>query len=504
MDMTINFKKTAPKADFIVLPLGDTQALSPLAAEIDAKSGGLLTSAIANSKGFKGKMGQFLSVHLPSSCEYKIAVLAGFGVAEDESVTYTKIQDFGGKIFAQVSGLNLAHGVIEADFVLQNLSLKHDESAARLGFGVLRRSYRFDQYKSKKDKKDKEADVKIKTIDIVTKAESDTAFKELNAINSGIFWARDLVNLAPNDLYPESYAQRIKDECKPLGIAVTIFDDKKLEKMGAGGILAVGKGSERKPCMVILHWKGKNKSKDSAPIALVGKGVTFDTGGISIKPAANMDEMKNDMGGSAAVVGAMKALALMGCEREVIGLVGLVENMPSHNAYRPGDILTSLSGKTVEVLNTDAEGRLVLMDVLHYAQDKYKPALVVDLATLTGAIVVALGQEYAGLYANDEKVWDHFQNASLESGEKIWRMPLDEAFRQDVKSEIADLKNIGSGGKAGSCTAAAFLQHFIKKDQKWVHIDIAGTAFKGKNTDEGIKGATGYGVHLLTSLVQNY
>ncbi len=290
---------------------------------------------------------------------------------------------------------------------------------------------------------------------------------------------------------------------KPLGVEVEIFDEKKMLKMGMGAIMAVGQGSERQPRMVIMRWNG-NPKKKTVPIAFVGKGVTFDTGGISIKPAAGMDEMKMDMGGSAAVVGLMKTLAARNAKINVVGVVGLAENMPSGNAYRPGDILTSYAGKTIEVLNTDAEGRLVLADCLTYVQRTYKPATVIDLATLTGAILVALGHEYCGTFATNDDLWGQLEKSSAASGEKLWRMPLDPVWHKEVESNVADVQNTGKGRNAGSCTAAEFLHHFIEEGTQWAHLDIAGTAWRTSDQPTVPKFGSGFGVRLLNTLVAEH
>jgi leucyl aminopeptidase len=306
-------------------------------------------------------------------------------------------------------------------------------------------------------------------------------------------------------LYPEAYAKIIKDELKPLGVEVEVLDDKKMLKMGMGAIMAVGQGSDRLPRMVIMRWNGAGGKSKEGPLAFVGKGVTFDTGGISLKPGAGMDEMKMDMGGSAAVVGLMKTLALRKAKVDVVAVVGLAENMPSARAYRPGDIITSYSGKTIEVLNTDAEGRLVLADCLTHVQKEYKPRFVIDLATLTGAIMVALGHEYCGTYVNKETLWKQMESASGRTGEKLWRMPLDPEWNKQVKSDVADLQNIGKIARlAGSCTAAAFLQSFVDEGVQWAHMDIAGTAWRKSDQPTIPKFGSGFGVSVLNDLVATY
>ena len=321
------------------------------------------------------------------------------------------------------------------------------------------------------------------------------------AAAAGTELARDLMNEPPNVLYPESYAQRIQ-EMSELGLEITILGEKEMTELGMFSLLGVGQGSVKESQLAVMHWKGGG---DEAPLALVGKGVCFDSGGISLKPGPNMQDMKGDMGGSAAVVGAMKTLALRKAKVNVVGLVGLVENMPDGNASRPGDIVTTMSGQTVENQNTDAEGRLVLCDVLWYAQETYKPKAVIDLATLTGAIIVALGHDNAGVFSNDDTLADQLSAAGKVEGETVWRLPLAPSYDKLLKSQFADMKNIG-GPAAGSITAAQFLQRFIKEGTPWAHIDIAGVAWKtGDKSPTDPSWASGYGPRLLNRLIaDNY
>jgi leucyl aminopeptidase len=330
-------------------------------------------------------------------------------------------------------------------------------------------------------------------------AECKKLFTPLEQISHGVFLARDVVTEPPNELYPASYAKRIKSEFAKLGADVSILNEKQLTKLGMGALLGVGQGSERESHVVVIKYQGGNK-KD-APIAFVGKGVTFDTGGISLKPSGGMEDMKYDMGGSASVVGIMRALAGRKAKVNAVGIVGLVENMPGHNAQRPSDVVTSMSGQTIEVLNTDAEGRLVLADILWYAQEKFKPKTVIDLATLTGAIVIALGNEHAGVFTNDDALADKLSKAGTATGEKVWQFPLNSDYDKLLDSKIADMQNISSGRGAGSITAAQFLQRFIQKGVSWAHIDIAGMAWNSKARDVSPEGASGYGVRLLDQLV---
>ncbi|PCI54860.1 MAG: leucyl aminopeptidase [Alphaproteobacteria bacterium] len=366
------------------------------------------------------------------------------------------------------------------------------------------RSYKFELYQSP----DEEDEKTVLSRAHFVLFESDVAndlYAVQACVNQGVFLARDLVNEPPNVLYPDSYAKRIKEQLKPLGVEIEILDEKKMRKLGMGAILAVGQGSDNPPRMVIMRWNGDKASTD-APLAFVGKGVTFDTGGISLKPGPGMEDMKMDMGGSAAVVGLMKSLALRDAKVNVVAIVGLAENMPSARAYRPADIITSYAGKTIEVLNTDAEGRLVLADALSYVQKIYKPSLIIDLATLTGAMLIALGHEYCGTFVTDDALWEQMERAGKASDEKLWRMPLDKVWKKDMEGTISDTQNMAKSGRwAGSCTAAGFLWHFIDDDTPWAHMDIAGTAWIKTDKDIAPKYGTGFGVRVLDRFVaENY
>jgi leucyl aminopeptidase len=367
--------------------------------------------------------------------------------------------------------------------------------------GALLSSYRFTKYKTKDEDKIKS---KIKTLVLtfclneasVAKKAHDLFMQEGCAIAKGTFFARDCVNLAPNHLYPESYAQKIQGAFKGIdNVEVKVFNEKQMQDLGMGALLGVGQGSVKESKMVIVEYKGA--SSEEKPIAYVGKGVTFDTGGISLKPASKMDEMKYDMSGSAAVIGALLALSLRKEKVNVIGAVGLVENMIGDNAQRPGDIVTTMSGKTVEVLNTDAEGRLVLADVLWYVQQNFAPKLMIDIATLTGAIIIALGNTYAGCFSQDQQLVNQLKQAGKSTGEEIWHLPLHKDYDEVIKSHFADLANISSkGGAAGSSTAAQFLQHFTN-NITWAHLDVAGVS----NYKDGKEG---FGVLLLNEFAKFY
>ena len=322
------------------------------------------------------------------------------------------------------------------------------------------------------------------------------------AIESGVFQTRNLVSEPPNILYPKKYVEIIK-KLSSLGLKIQIYNESKMKKLGMNAILGVGRGSINESFLVTIEWRGNKKSKNK-PLAFVGKGVCFDTGGISLKPARFMEEMKYDMAGSAVVVGLLKTLALRKAKVNAIGVVGLVENMPGGNAQKPGDIVKSYSGKTIEVLNTDAEGRLVLSDALSFAEKKFNPKFIIDLATLTGAIIVSLGEEYAGLFSNNDDLSNKIFEASKKIGEKVWRLPLNENYNKLMDSTVADVQNINYSGGAGSITAAQFLQRFIINKTPWAHLDIAGVTFSKKASNLNPKGATGFGVRLLNKLIEEY
>jgi len=366
--------------------------------------------------------------------------------------------------------------------------------AAEIALGALLRAYDFADHRSG-EKKPLGA-LRL----MVTKPEAvEAAVAPLMAVAEGVFLTRDLVNAPANVLTTTSFAERLEG-LRDLGLEVEVLDEPALEKLGMRALLAVGQGSDSPSKVVVMRWQGGEAG--TAPLALVGKGVVFDTGGISIKPAAGMEEMTMDMGGAGVVAGVMKTLARRGAKANVVGLVGLVENMPSGNAQRPGDVVTSMKGDTIEVINTDAEGRLVLADVMWYAQERFQPAAMVDLATLTGAIIIALGHENTGVFANDDGLCDALLTAAAAEGEGAWRMPLAPAYDSALKSRIADMKNVG-GRPAGAVTAAQFLQRFVKDGTPWVHLDIAGTALRKDDTALAPKGATGWGVRTLDRLVRD-
>jgi len=362
-------------------------------------------------------------------------------------------------------------------------------------FGANLASYYFDSYFTEKN--DENNSVRL-AVGGDALDENSALFQDREALANGVFLARDLVFEPANKLYPGEFAARCS-ALSALGLEVEILDEAAMETLGMGALLGVGQGSRRDSFMVVMNWKGGG---DEAPFALVGKGVTFDTGGISLKPAKGMEDMKWDMGGAAAVTGAMCAIAGRKVAKNVVGVIGLVENMPDGNAQRPGDVVKSMSGKTIEVINTDAEGRLVLADALHYTETRFKPQAMVNLATLTGAIIASLGKEYGGLFANSDDLVSQLVSAGEATGERLWQMPMGPAYDRMLKSHIADMKNIG-GPYGGAITAACFLARFVEATP-WAHLDIAGKAWSDSSTATVPKGGTGYGVRLLNRLIDDW
>jgi len=375
------------------------------------------------------------------------------------------------------------------------------KNGADFALGMLMRAYSFDTYKTKKGDDDDKADKPIKvTIVTANAAEADVLFGDSEAIAAGVNLARDLVNEPPNILGPVEFAAKAK-ELEKLGVVVEILTERDMRTLGMGALLGVAQGSVRPPRLAIMQWNGGKPGE--TPIAFIGKGVVFDTGGISIKPSAGMEDMKGDMGGAAAVIGLMHTLAARGAKVNVVGVLGLVENMPDGNAQRPGDIVTSMSGQTIEIINTDAEGRLVLGDALWYTNDRFKPQFMINLATLTGAIVVALGSQHAGLFSNDDTLAEQLTAAGLATNERLWRMPLGKDYDKLIDSKFADMKNTG-GRMAGSITAAQFIKRFVK-DTPWAHLDIAATALGSPLDEINQSWGSGFGVRLLDELVRaNY
>jgi leucyl aminopeptidase len=480
-------KPVPPKAGAVALLLAEEEALTGAAAALNEASGGAIARAIEVAA-FKGQKGKTVLLFAPIEGLTRLLVV---GLGKRAELTTLTVEEAGGAIAAALSQ------EVQATILAEGLA---PSEAAHLGLGAVLRAYRFDLYRTKEKPEDKPKLTGI-TVQAEDYAKARAAFVPLKAVAEGIYLARDLVTEPPNVLTPTEMAERCRALSK-LGVKVEIMGPKELEKLGFGALLGVSQGSVQEPRMVVMQWNGAGGRKPRKPLVFVGKGVTFDTGGISIKPASGMEDMKWDMAGAGAVVGLMAALAGRKAKADVVGLVGLVENMPSGTAQRPGDVVTSYSGQTIEVLNTDAEGRLVLADVLWYAQEKFDPAFMVNLATLTGAIIVALGQEHGGMFSNDEDLAQKLTSAGIATGEKLWRMPLGEAYDKAIKSDIADMKNIG--GRHGSAIIAAqFIQRFVNS-KPWAHLDIAGMAWSSKDTACVPKGATAYGVRLLDRLVRDH
>lgn len=433
---------------------------------------------------FDGSAGQsFLLIAEEGGKLVRIVLL---GVAEGDAGDYPKA---GGEIVAKVQTSGAKHIAIHGG----NLSAK---AVAEAAYGATLRNWRMDKYRTKL------ADALKPTVTALTvvgaPAEAADLWSSYKAIADGVELTKELVTEPANIIYPESFVERCRHLAE-LGVEITVLDDKEMAKLGMGALLGVAQGSRRPARLLAMKWDGTGGAQER-PVAFVGKGVTFDTGGISIKPALNMEDMKWDMGGAGAVAGVMKALAGRKAKAHVVGICGLVENMPDGNAQRPGDIVTSMSGQTIEVLNTDAEGRLVLCDAIHWTQEVYNPEYIVDLATLTGAIIISLGSEHAGLFSNSDELADKLLDAGKKSGDLLWRFPLSKGYDKMIDSPIADMKNIGAKG-AGSITAAQFIGRFVKDGVKWAHLDIAGTVWSDKDGPVWAKGATGYGVRLLDRFV---
>jgi leucyl aminopeptidase len=442
---------------------------------------------------FKGKSGSVLDILAPEGINAQRLVVIGTG--KSSAIKEKDFLKFGG---VAAGKLNAASDAVTIVAELPDGAMKPEQAAA-VASGIKLRIYKFDRYKTRKKDGENDAmkaDVSIAVDDV---AAAKKAFAPDSHTVDGVIIARELVNEPPNVLYPEEFARRAS-QLRKVGVAVEVLDVKAMTKLGMGALLGVAQGSARPGRVVIMRWNGGKKGEQ--PVAFVGKGVCFDTGGISIKPAGSMEDMKGDMGGAACVVGLMHALAARKAKVNAVGAIGLVENMPDGNAQRPGDIVTSMSGQTIEIINTDAEGRLVLADVLWYVAKKFKPKFMVDLATLTGAIMVALGTEHAGLFSNNDELAERLTKVGQETGERVWRMPLGPEYDKQIDSQFADMKNTGTRN-GGSITAAQFLQRFVD-DTPWAHLDIAGTAMGAPKTDINQSWGSGYGVRLLERLVKEY
>lgn len=494
--MKIEITSIDNKSKNAVFLVSKNNQFTPELERLNEASEGLIAKAVEEAE-FDGQSKKFVTI-VYSGEEFGRIIIAGTGKEESDNPE-KDIRELGASIQTYVNHSKIK----EVSIVVEAPVYGYAEGvvAANLAYGAKLKSYRFDKYFTKQKDEDKPSLTSL-SISTSAKTEAETKFDILDAIAEGVFLARDVVSEPPNVIYPESYANRIKDEMKKVGVKVDILDEKDLTKLGMHALLGVGQGSRKDSRVVVMTHMG-SEDKKSQPIAFIGKGVTFDTGGISLKPSNGMEDMKYDMGGSAAVVGVMKALGGRDAKVNAVGVVGLVENMPDGNAQRPSDVVTSMSGQTIEVLNTDAEGRLVLADILWYAQDKYKPKFMIDLATLTGAVVVALGSHKAGLMANNDDLADKIYKTGEEVGERFWRLPLGKEYDKQIDSKIADMQNISNTKGGGTVTAGQFLQRFVN-DTTWAHLDIAGMAWADKAKPLTPVGAVGFGVQALDRLVANY
>lgn len=486
---------TLPSSGTLVVTVAADRQLGPSAEEVNRATGGMLTRAMTASR-FTGKKEETLAVLAPSGVAVDRILLLGLG--KPDLIDELSLQQAGGAASAALDRSGAVQAAVLAELPA-GAPVTPTAAAACIGYGALLRSYRFDRYKTT-DKPEQKPSLKEFT---VLTADADAARRrfqdQFEPVAEAVTLTRDLVSEPANVMTPLALAERAWS-LAALGVKVEVLDRTRLESLGMRALLGVAQGSANPPCVVVMSWLGDPKGEREAPLAVVGKGVTFDTGGISIKPAGGMEDMKWDMAGAATVIGLMHALARRRARFNVVGVVGLVENMPSATAQRPGDIVRSLSGLTIEVINTDAEGRLVLADVLWYTQDRFKPRSMIDLATLTGAVIVALGHENAGLFANDDELAEGLTRAGQAVGERLWRLPMAEAYEKDLSSDAADLKNVGSSRDAGSILGAQFLQRFVN-NVPWAHLDIAGVAWLKKDTALAPKGSTGFGVRLLDRLI---
>ena len=480
--MEIAFSPVRPEADTLVfaVPKGGFDALPLSAASV-------LVGGAAAAR-FTGEAGSSFESFVDEGGKVLRVVLVGTGAGGD-----VDFERAGAALTARLATSGAVHAAVEF------LGASGGEQAARLAFGALLRGWRIDTYRTRQAEKAKPT---LKQVTLVS-SDAGAAWERQAAVAAGVAFTRELVAEPANILYPESFVERCR-HLEELGVRITVLDKAAMAELGMGALLGVAQGSMREPRLLAMEWDGTDSAGTGGatekPLVFVGKGVTFDTGGISLKPGAGMEDMKWDMGGAGAVAGAIKALAGRKAKARVVGICGLVENMPDGNAQRPGDIVTSMSGQTIEVLNTDAEGRLVLCDVITWAQKTYAPEIIIDLATLTGAMIVSLGNEYAGIFANDDGLADDLIAAGKAAGDPLWRFPLGDAYNKLIDSPIADMKNIGPR-YGGSITAAQFIKRFVEEGVKWAHLDIAGMVWADKPGATWDKGATGYGVRLLDRYV---
>lgn len=487
--MQIAFTSTAPSAPAILaLPI-DKDAVGR------GQWGGLgeghraIADAAAKAARFDGEAGAIVELFVADDGQAKQLLLVGVGSGDEAG--WSKA---GGALVARL----LTSGATELVADLSGADAT-PQAAARFAAAAAQRAWRYDHYRTKLTDKQK---VSLTTLTIAGAPDgTDAAWAAQDAVTQGLELTRNLVAAPPNILYPETFVDQVRESVEGLGLEIIVLGEDEMREHGMGALLGVSQGSVRDARILALKWNGAGEGDPT--LALVGKGVTFDTGGISLKPGAGMEDMKWDMGGAGAVAGTMKALAARKAKVNVVGVMGLVENMPDGNAQRPGDVVTSMSGQTIEILNTDAEGRLVLCDAITWTQQTFRPKTIIDLATLTGAMIVSLGNEYGGLFSNDDGLADKLLAAGTATGDKLWRFPLSDTYNKLIDSPIADMKNVGPRG-AGSITAAQFIQRFVDEGVQWAHLDIAGMVWSDKAAATYDKGATGYGVKLLDRLVAEH
>jgi leucyl aminopeptidase len=473
--------------------------LGKTASALNEQTGGAIKRAIALA-GDKFKRGS-IELACPSGVEHDRLLV--FAIEDPSECSAFDLESLGGRMAVKLNGLGVkaAHLAVDA---LEGVDKGDHDVALTLATGMRLRNYRFDKYRTAGDDEAETppSGVQEMTFHLEGHETAAESWEASAAVAAGVEHGRDLVTEPANVLTPSAFAEECRKISGEVGLDVEVLDRAALEKLGMRALLGVAQGSEQKPFLVVMQWKG---GKDGEPpVALVGKGVCFDTGGISLKPAGGMEDMKFDMGGAAAVFGAMKAIAGRKAKANVVGVLGLVENMPSGTAQRPGDVVTAMSGTTIEVINTDAEGRLVLADALYYTLDRFEPKAMVDAATLTGAVIVALGHEQAGMFSTDDSLAEQLRAAGDAVGENVWRLPLGDNYDKHIKSEIADIKNTGRAREAGATAGAVFLQRFVG-DVPWAHLDIAGVAWSKRDLPLSGKGATGFGVRLLDRFVaDNY
>jgi leucyl aminopeptidase len=488
--MKVSFAASRPEGSYaLAIPVRGDDMLADRLAGLD-EAARRLAAGSAEAQRFEREAAALAETFIAEGNGARRLLLVGLGPRKDEGSVYERA---GGALAARL----LTSGETRLVIDLSGLDLD-GAAAARIGFGAAARSWRYDVYRTKLGRKQKPT---LEEVVIVGAGDgADAAWSEKEALLAGLGFTRTLVTEPANVIYPESFVERCRREMDGLGVEFSVLDEGQMKELGMGALIGVGQGSVRPPRLLAMRWNGGGEGK---PVVLIGKGITFDTGGISIKPAAGMEAMKWDMGGAGAVAGTIRVLATRKAKANVVGICVLAENMPDGNAQRPGDVVTSMSGQTIEVINTDAEGRLVLCDAMTWAQREYKPEVMVDLATLTGAMIISLGHEYAGMFANDDGLADRLRDAGNDSGDRLWRMPMGEAYDKLMDSPIADMKNSGPR-EGGSITAACYLGRFVEEGVKWAHLDIAGMVWADKAGHLYDKGATGFGVALLDRFVAKY